>query len=42
MKTSKETMMKNPKGSPKKTGVLKLKKFHFLKYKKLFHLLPKT
>ena len=26
MKTSKETMIKNPKGSPKNAGVFKLKK----------------
>ena len=39
MKTSEETVMKNPKSSPKKTGVFKLevKEFHFLKYKKFSH-----
>ena len=38
MKTSKETVMKNPKGSFKKTKIFKLdvEKFHFLKYKNFF------
>ena len=44
MKTSKETVTKNPTDSPEETRVLKLeiKKFHFLIYKKFSHLLSKT
>ena len=38
MKTSKETVTKNPTDSPEETRVFKfeIKKFHFLIYKKFF------